>query len=186
LHGKRRTWVLADQAEGARHHRIRRVYISAIRRARTSIDICAAYFLPGPLFLQALLAASHRGVRVRVLVPAHGDVRVVQLAMIGVLDHLLREGVDVFAYQPAILHSKTSIVDEQLAILGSHNLDELSLRFNLESNLVVDDRAFAAVVARSFERDLEQSKKLDLRSFSDRSASSRLLASVAARLRAFL
>ncbi len=186
LSGQRRTWVLADRADGKPHRRIRRVYMAAIRRARTSVDICAAYFLPGPLFMQALLSAQRRGVRVRVLIPAHGDVRVVELAMIGVLTQLLRDGIEVFAYQPAVLHCKTSIVDGRLAILGSHNLDALSWRFNLESNLVVADVAFAGAVSRSFERDLGDSVQLELGAYSRRSTSLRVLASVAARFRAFL
>ncbi len=187
IRGQRRTWVVANRIDDGRpNRRIRRVYSAAIRRAKKSIDISAAYFLPGPLFLHALRAARRRGVRVRVLVPSRSDVRVVELAMVGVLAQLLRDGVEVFAYEPSVLHCKTAVIDERIVILGSHNLDTLSWRYNLESNLVVDDRAFAAEVSRSFARDLEYSAALDLDTWTAKPRAMRALAWMAARFRAFL
>ena len=186
LRGQRRTWVVANRIDGKPNRRIRRVYNAAIRRAKKSIDISAAYFLPGPLFLHALRAARRRGVRVRVLVPARGDLRVVEHAMMGVLAQLLRDGIEVFAYEPRVLHCKTAVIDARIVILGSHNLDTLSWRYNLESNLVVDDSAFAGEVRRSFERDLEESVELELEAWTRKPPITRALAWLAARFRAFL
>lgn len=158
--GPARVSVLANRVEGRPNRRIRRAYLLAIRRARSSIDITNPYFLPGPLFLRALRKAHGRGVRVRLLVPGVSDVWLVRFAMRTVIDELARAGIEVYAYQDAVLHAKTAVLDQRLVVTGSHNLDAFSWRFDLEANLAVDDRAFALEMTRSFEFDLGQSLQL--------------------------
>jgi cardiolipin synthase A/B len=181
-----RTWVLANRVEGRPNRRISRSYLLAIRRARISIDVSSAYFLPGPLFLRALREARARGVRVRVLIPRTSDVWFVGLAMLGVVDKLLREKIEVYAYEPAMLHAKTAVLDGRVVVIGSHNLDTLSWRFNLEANVVAFDRALAADVSASFERDLRDATRLELAAMQGRPWTVRALAWVAARFRAFM
>ena len=154
--------VLTNEILGHPNRAIRRAYLWGIRHAQTSIEIESAYFLPGPLFLHALRNAARRGVRVRVLVPARGDVWLVTLATSSIIGRLLEDGIEVFAYSGRILHAKTAVFDERFAMIGSHNLDALSWRFNLECNVVVDDAAFAAHVARSFDADCADSRRLTL------------------------
>jgi len=178
--------VLANRIAGAPNRRIRRAYLHAVRRARKTIDITSAYFLPGPLFLSALRKARRRGVRVRVLVPGTSDVWVASLAMLGIIDMLVRDGIEVYAYQRSILHAKTAVLDGRFVIIGSHNLDTFSWRFDREANVVVDDRAFAADAERSFETDLEHASRVDAASIRARSWLTRILAWVAARFRTLL
>lgn len=147
---------------------IRRAYLLAVRRSRRSVDIAAAYFLPGPRMLHALRRAAERGVRVRVLIPQRSDVRVVDLATSSIMGRLLGSGVRVFAYEARTLHAKTAVVDEIFVTIGSHNLDELSLRLNRECNVAIADPAFARIVEASFERDLEDARELDLASWKER------------------
>ena len=151
---------MANHIERRPNRRIRRAYLQAVRQARTSIDITNPYFLPGPLFLRALRQAHDRGVLVRLLVPRHSDVWLVALAMRELLESLARHGISVFAYERSILHAKTAVFDERLVIVGSHNLDALSWRFNLEANLAIEDARFAATATRSFERDLRDARRL--------------------------
>jgi cardiolipin synthase len=165
---------------------IRSAYMSELRRATRSLDIASAYFLPGPLFLAAIRAATRRGVRVRVLVPERSDVWIVPLAMQSILGRLLAAGVEVYAYTPRVLHSKTAIFDERVTFIGSHNLDALSLSFNLECDVVVDSAKLARVVRDAFEDDLTHARRLDLASWTRRPLSLRALAWMAALLRSLL
>jgi len=171
-----RVHVLTNEIMGGPNRTIRRAYLWGIRHAQTSIVIASAYFLPGPLFLFALRRAARRGVRVRVLVPGRSDVWVVALAARSIIGRLLQDGVEVFAYSGRILHSKTAVFDERFAMIGSHNLDALSWKFNLECNVVVDDAAFAAHAARSFDADCAHAEQLSLEEWRSRPWTLRLVA----------
>lgn len=181
-----RVRVLTNRIEAGPNRAIRRAYLSAVRHAATSVDIASAYFLPGTRFLHALRAAARRGVRVRLLVPEHSDMLFVALAMNSLYGRLLAAGAEVFAYSPRVLHAKTAIFDARYTMIGSHNLDALSWRFNLECNVVVDSTEFAGVVRESFERDLRDAKKLDLEVWRRRPRWLRLIAWFAALFRTLL
>jgi len=181
-----RVYVLANMVYGRPDRTIRRAYLVALKRARRTVDIASAYFLPGPVFLHALRMARRRGVRVRVLVPERSDILLADLALYDIARVLLRDGIEVYAYQGEILHSKTAIVDRRFVTIGSHNLDTLSWRFNLESNIVVDEPAFARIVTKSFEQDLRSAKQITGDVTAHLSPWVRALAWIAARLRAFL
>ncbi len=181
-----RVRVLTNKIERRPNRAIRRAYLAGIRRATRSIDIASAYFLPGPIFLHALRSAAKRGVRVRLLVPAHSDVWIVSIAMQSILGRLLAEGVEVYAYEARVLHSKTGVFDARFALIGSHNLDELSLSYNLECDVAVDSPAFARVVLDAFEDDLTQARRLDLASWRRRSIALRAVAFIAALFRGLM
>ncbi|MGB1275136.1 MAG: phospholipase D-like domain-containing protein [Nannocystaceae bacterium] len=183
---RRGVWVLSNLVYGSPNRAIRRAYLLAIRRAQVSIDLACAYFVPGPVILHALLAAHRRGVKIRLLVPLQSDIRLVDLATHGLLDLLVRAGIRVYAFRGRVLHSKLGVVDNRYVTIGSHNLDTQSLRFNLESNIAIDDRGFAAAVTGSFERDLASAIKLDRAFLAAVSWWVRLLAWIVARFRAFL
>jgi cardiolipin synthase len=178
--------VLTNRLEGRANRAIRRAYLAGLRHAHQSVDIASAYFLPGPLFLHALRAAARRGVRVRVLVPQRSDVWIATLAMQSIVGRLLASGVEVYAYTRRVLHSKTAVFDRRFTVIGSHNLDSLSLSFNLECDVVIESADFARVVLSAFEDDLAQSARLDLASWTRRPIWLRALAWTAALFRALL
>jgi cardiolipin synthase len=128
-----------------------------ILEARSTIDIVNAYFVPDRGTRRALTRAVKKGVRVRIVVPARGDVPFVQWAVEAGLERLTKAGVRAWAYTGAVLHSKTAVIDERLTTIGSYNLDHRSVRYNLEVNLAIDSESFGAVVLRSIDRDVEQS-----------------------------
>ncbi|EWS55428.1 cardiolipin synthase ClsB [Methylibium sp. T29] len=139
---------------------IERSYIDALRRAQQRIDIVSAYFYPGFEFRRALLAAARRGVRVRLLLQGKADYRFAALAAQALYDELLAHGVAVFEYTPAFLHAKVALVDQRWATVGSSNIDPLSLLVNLEANVIVDDRGFAATLSRELDRDFAVSREI--------------------------
>jgi cardiolipin synthase len=159
--GNGAVWLIANDRRFSTRREIRRTYLQEIRKARSSIDIANAYFLPDRQVLRALVAARRRGVPVRVLVPQKSDVPAVTLAQRSLLKHLIEKGIEVHAYGSSILHAKTAVIDD-FATIGSYNLDYRSWRFNLECNIAVFDKLFADRVRKSFGDDLETSIKLGL------------------------
>jgi cardiolipin synthase len=160
---RRRTrpvWVLASQWRSRRS--IHREYVRRIGQASGSVDIANSYFVPDRRVRAALFRAVRRGTRVRVLLPARSDVRVVQFAVEALFDTLLRHGVELWTLPGTMLHAKTAIIDESFTTIGSYNLDERSWLKNLEVNLAVEDREFARHVRSWFERDLASSTPVDL------------------------
>jgi cardiolipin synthase len=139
---------------------IERSYIDAIRFAQHSVDLITPYFYPGRSFRRALNKAARRGVRVRLLLQGKVDYRLAALAARVLYDDMLAHGVEIYEYTPAFLHAKTAVVDGVWATVGSSNIDPLSLLLNLEANLLVRDRDFAAALTVEFERAVEYSRSV--------------------------
>jgi cardiolipin synthase len=142
---------------------LKRVYMVAIAAARRSLDICTPYFMTDRSSRWALSEAAKRGVRIRLLVEGDvTDARVVKYASRGKYTQLLEQGIEIYEYQPTMMHTKAMIVDDSLSMFGSANFDNRSLELNDEMNVVVTDAALAARLRRDFEADLKASKKLEL------------------------
>lgn len=149
---------------------IRRAYLHAIDRARRSIAIMNAYFVPDRGIRRALARAVVRGVDVRILIPGPAnDLRALYHATRAVCDELLANGVKIFEWPDRMMHAKTAAIDGAWVTVGSYNLDHRSLFHNLEANLICVDRALAAQVEASFRRDLARCDELELASWRRRS-----------------
>src|SRR5262249_23535183 len=109
----------------------------------------------------ALCTAAMRGVDVRLLVPLRGDSRLIDMAARSYVPELLASGVRVYEYLPRFVHAKTIVVDDDLAIVGSANLDNRSFRLNFELTALVFDREVTARLAQAFEADLRESRAMD-------------------------
>ncbi|HET7436895.1 MAG TPA: phospholipase D-like domain-containing protein [Thermoanaerobaculia bacterium] len=137
------------------HQRLRLALLHVLARARHSVNVSSAYFIPERDIAAALQSASRRGVHVRVLTAgAHNNIRVARLASHAVYGELLQDGVRIFEYRPAMLHAKTVTVDGMWCTVGSANLDACGLRFNLESQIATCDAGFVRAVSDSFSGDL--------------------------------
>lgn len=119
------------------------------------VAITAAYFLPSHRLRQQLGQAAARGARVRVLLAGQSDVRLMQLASRSLYRRLLNSGVEIWEYQPQVLHAKLIIADD-IVYIGSSNLDPRSLRINFEIMLRIQDAALAANARQQFEADVTQ------------------------------
>ncbi len=136
------------------------MYLMAIAAAQHTIDLEAAYFVPDDLIIKALLAARHRGVRVRVILPGeYIDSFSVRYASKASWGELLLAGVEVYEYKPTMLHNKLLIVDRQLVSVGSTNFDVRSFRLNDEASLNIYDAGFAQRMTGIFEQDLKPTKR---------------------------
>jgi cardiolipin synthase len=170
-HHARPVWVLASQWRTRRS--MHSEYVLRIRKARERVDIANSYFVPDRRVRAALFHAVRSGAQVRVLIPARGDVPVVQFASEALFDTLLRHGVELWTLPGTMLHAKTAIVDDEFTTIGSYNLDERSWRKNLEINLAVQDQAFARHVRSWFEHDLATATRVDMADWRQRSLARR-------------
>lgn len=131
----------------------------ALTAARRRAWIANAYFVPPPELLGALLALPRRGVDVRLLLPGpYQDHTTVTFVQRRLYPRLGRAGMRVYEYQPSMMHSKTMLVDDRLVIVGSINLDFLSMEWLEEGCLVADDREFAAGLERHWHADAARSR----------------------------
>ncbi len=152
---------LADQpalllaGPGCRSAELRRALHRDLRRA-TRVDLHAAYFLPSWRLRHELRGAAKRG-KVRVLVPAHGDVPLAQLASRHALRRMAGQSIEFFDYLPQMLHSKLLVIDDTVYI-GSANLDSRSRFINFELMLRLPIPALAAQARDLFERDLQHAR----------------------------
>jgi len=131
--------------------------------ADDTVRLNTPYFLPDRSLRRALAGIAGRGVKVTVIVPGrHTDQRWVRLASRRMWGALLAAGVRIFEYQPAMMHAKILIVDDQWTVLGTTNIDNRSFEHNDEDNLAMQDPAVAARLLQDYERDLADSVEVTL------------------------
>ncbi len=126
-------------------------YRHAIQYAEQDITIVASYFLPGNRVRRLLRKASERGVNVRVVLVGVSDVPLVRSAMRYLYDWLFRHRIEVYEWQPSVLHGKLMMVDDSWTTIGSYNLNALSDYGSLELNMEVVDSNFASAVKKDIE-----------------------------------
>jgi cardiolipin synthase len=141
----------------------------SIASARKTLYVTNSYFVPDDDFRNLLVNARKHGVDVRILtVSKKTDVKTTWWAGRSRYEELLAGGVRIYEYQPAMMHSKTFIVDGVWGSVGSMNFDNRSLAFNNESNLVFLDPALGAGMNATFMDDLTRSKEITLAEFKQR------------------
>lgn len=124
------------------------------------IWIANAYFVPSKVIQSQLAEKAALGVDVRVLTAGKkSDSKTSWGAQNSQYGELVEHGVRVWEYEPTMMHAKTMVVDDQLAVVGTINLDPLSLRELDEAALVIEDRAINEQLARSFETDCEYAEE---------------------------
>ena len=138
---------------------IERAYLDAIARAREDIVLASAYFIPGYRVRAALLDATRRGVRVRLLLQGRVEYALQHYAQRALFGQLLEAGIEIREYRPAYLHAKVGVIDGHWATVGSSNIDPYSLLLAREANIVVYGTEFArrleAVLLRAIEKDAD-------------------------------
>lgn len=151
------------------------MYLLAVTAASRSIDLSAAYFVPDPLTLQALVGALKRGVRLRIIVPGeHIDSDAVRSASRATWGPLLSAGATIAEYGPTMYHCKLMIVDGLLTSVGSTNFDNRSFRLNDEATLNIIDKGFASAQTVAFEADLGLAHRVSYAEWQARPAQERL------------
>ena len=132
----------------------------AVARAARRIWIETPYYLPSETLNAALQEAALAGIDVRLMLPERSDSRAVDLAVHSYLDDMMRAGVKIAFYTPGFLHSKLLIIDDDLTVIGSANMDFRSFEHNFEISAFVFDRDFNARMTAIYEEDLRRCRRL--------------------------
>jgi cardiolipin synthase len=145
---------------------LKRLYMLAIAASRRTLDICSPYFVTDESSEWALAQAARRGVRIRILVEGDlTDAKPVKYSSRYAYEHLMEEGIQLYEYQPTMMHAKTLVVDGVFSMFGSANFDNRSLELNDEMNVAAADRGLAARLLQDFDADLKCARQLDLASW---------------------
>ena len=139
----------------------RRVLLAALQCARKRVTLTAPYFVPDDPTLVALQMAADRGVDVNLLVPLVVDHFFTGAAGRAHFGRLLGSGVRIFQYRPGLLHGKTAVIDESLALIGSANLDVRSFNLNFELTVLIYDREAAGRLAGIHQQYIADSSPID-------------------------
>jgi cardiolipin synthase len=152
--------------------------LMAINLAKSSIRISNPYFIPNEQILTALQMAALAGKTVQLILPFRGDSFFVQHAAQSYIKSMLDAGVKVYFYQKGFIHAKSIAIDDNLAIVGSVNLDYRSFYLNSEIAVVVYDKQFVHKLNSAFEQDLQDSVHIERRLWKNRSIGERFIDAV--------
>jgi cardiolipin synthase A/B len=154
---------------------LKRAWFVLLRSAQRSIRLQTAYFAPERALLAEFRAAVERGVKIEVMVPGpHWDKRVSRVMGESSYAELTGMGVEVWSYQPTMLHTKIMLVDGRAAFVGSSNVNRRSLDHDEEVALVVLDDRILDVLDRHFEEDRERCRRIDPGRWEQRSPAQRV------------
>lgn len=128
-------------------------YIKVLLSAKRYVYMETPYFLPTEPILFALRTAALSGVDVRLMVPFKMDSKLVQLASQSYLNQIIASGVKVLCYKNGFNHSKLLVSDDNVATIGSANIDFRSFENNFEANAFFYDKTMAERVKNIFFTD---------------------------------
>lgn len=134
-------------------------FVTLINAANRRLWITSPYFVPDEAVLAALRLAVLRGVDVRILLPSRPDHRIVFAASVHYAEEAVQAGIGIYRYRPGFVHQKVLLVDDDMAAIGSANLDNRSFRLNFEVMLLTIDSAFADQVEQMLLADFAQADR---------------------------
>lgn len=149
-------------------------HFSAITMAKHSVYIETPYFIPNESLIMALKTAALSGLDVRLVVQGVPEYKLTYYAMNSYFEEMLQAGVKIFNYLKGILHTKILLIDDQLASVGSANMDNRSFYLHFEISAFMYDQSLAERLKSDFEQDLKDSSELDLEAFQTRPVLERL------------
>lgn len=153
-------WTLLSSKPGWGGHRaFKRSLMKDLARARTVRIVCA-YFVPTWRLRRALMKVARRGGKVQLILAGHSDLEVSRLASHNLYAKFLQAGVEIYEYQPQILHTKLFLIDHAV-YAGSANLDTRSLNINHELTVRITDAKTVAQAGDIFEKDLAHCRRID-------------------------
>ncbi|RIL77605.1 cardiolipin synthase [Staphylococcus cohnii] len=160
---------IALSAPSDNWHQIEFGYMKMIMNAKESIYMHSPYFIPDKGYINALRIAAKAGVDVRLIIPNKPDHIFVYWATITSVAQLIRDGVKVYTYENGFIHSKMMIIDDEVASVGSSNMDIRSFELNFEINAFMYDENIVKELKAAFIEDMKVSKELTEERYEQRS-----------------
>ncbi len=154
-------------------------FVEAINCAKSRVWIISPYFVPDESVISALQLAAMRGVDVRILLPSKADHLLVYLASFSYYQETLSAGIKLYRYEKGFLHQKVLLVDDDLAAVGTANLDNRSFRLNFEITMLFADTSFAKQIELMLIEDFSNSREIGLEEYQSRPLPFRVAVQVA-------
>uniref|UniRef100_UPI00403E45BE cardiolipin synthase n=1 Tax=Solibacillus sp. FSL W8-0372 TaxID=2921713 RepID=UPI00403E45BE len=148
---------------------IKNNYLHLISNAKKYVYIQSPYFIPDESFFDAIRIATLTGIDVRIMIPNKPDHMFVYWATYSYVGPLVEAGAKVYHYEKGFIHAKMIVVDDEIASVGTANIDVRSFSLNFEVNALIYDRLLAHRLAEIFERDIMDCSELTLELYKNRS-----------------
>lgn len=142
--------------------------LTAVYSARQSIVMTTPYLVPSDELLHAICTAAQRGVDVSIILPSKSDSFMVQWASRAFFSDLLESGIKLYKFYGGLLHTKSVLIDDELSLVGTVNLDMRSLWLNFELTAVIDDNEFGQQLRQLQNSYISQSNLLDIEKWKNR------------------
>jgi cardiolipin synthase len=152
---------------------VHQLLLMSIYAARKELSMTTPYFVPDEAITSALLSAARRGIAVTIILPAKNDSRLVHYTCRSHFDELLDAGVRVFGFKGGLLHTKSAVVDGEISLFGTVNLDVRSFWLDFEVTLCVYDQQFAGRLLALQQKYIENSVEVDPAAWRRRPATER-------------
>ena len=165
---KKHIMQLIPSGPGYTENMIHQVLLTAIYSAQEQIIFTTPYLVPSDDILHAICTAAQRGVEVIIITPKKNDSLMVKWASRAFFSELLSSGVKLYQFNDNLLHTKSVLVDNQLSLVGTVNLDMRSLWLNFEITTVIDDAQFAKSLSQLLKQYLSQSEEINIQKWKKR------------------
>ena len=150
--------MVAADRPGA--HRVASIYIWLARHARRSLEITDAYLVTPEPVVAAFEEAARRGVEVQFLLPGTNNHPFAAASARRRYARLMAAGARIHEWRGVMVHAKTAVADGEIVLVGSSNLDPLSMTRNYELNLMLADATTGAAMSEMFRRDLDGAREV--------------------------
>ena len=160
IQGRATATLVASGPDSPRPHCMEAI-LAAINQAREKIWIVTPYFIPTDQIITALQMAVSNGIEVKMILPGKSDSHIVKHASLSYITPLLKSGIKIYFYNKGFAHAKTMTFDNQLAIIGTANMDTRSFYINFEIAALIYDEKLCGEVDESFINDLKDSEEID-------------------------
>ena len=157
---------------------VMQIFAKSFMEAKRRIYIETPYFLPPESLVTALQTAALCGIDVRIILPMRSDAKVTLYSTYSYLDQMLKAGIKVYLYQAGFIHSKVVVTDD-IAIIGSANMDFRSFEQNFELNAIMYDAKVAQQMVEIYEDDLKSSIEIKKEEWATRRFSQKIKESLA-------
>ncbi|MWP60796.1 cardiolipin synthase [Gilliamella sp. Pas-s25] len=165
---KKHIMQLIASGPGYMESMIHQVLLTAIYSAQEQIIFTTPYLVPTDDILHAVCTAAQRGVEVIIIIPKNIDSLMVKWASRAFFSELLNGGVKLYQFNDNLLHTKSVLIDNQLSLVGTVNLDMRSLWLNFEITAVIDDAEFAQSLSILLQKYLSHSDKISTEKWNQR------------------
>ncbi|HNX37109.1 MAG TPA: cardiolipin synthase [Candidatus Cloacimonadota bacterium] len=169
---------IASSGPDSDHATILQVYFGAITNATTSIRITTPYLILNESLVMALRTASMSGIKVQIILPGKADHFMVFWGSHSYYEILLEAGIEIYEYMNGFIHAKVLIVDDEIASIGTANMDMRSFNHNFELTAMIYDRGASLQASIQFDLDLAHSRRVSLEEFRHRSILKRTTESI--------